>query len=230
MKILHLTDLHGNRRWFRWLVGHAAGHDLVCVTGDLINQSSDVGWVSRTLGGLGAPLAVCSGNHDDADVSWVQDRRLRSETWLDGDAFNLSGVSFRCLAWNEPIPSRCAVGEVWLSHAPPAGCRPARTYYGIDYGDFELGEVCRRGHAPDIVLCGHVHEPAAWCDGCGESLVFNPGKDSAMHPPHIVLDLRKGLAIRNPYAGKSETLQHRNLQQVPPEQGRQGNRRSTSAE
>jgi Icc-related predicted phosphoesterase len=208
MKILHLTDPHGKRLWYRWLQGHAARHDLVCVAGDLVDGPRDVNWVARAFRDLDAPLAVCSGNHDDGDVSWVRRSRHRPDTWIDGDSFELRGVAFRCVPWNEPVPGSGA-GEVWLAHAPPTGSLTARTRYGMDYGDFELSDACQGSAAPRLVLSGHVHEALAWCARYGRSIVCNPGHDAEGRVPrHILIDLTRGFALLNPYGTSPHDRQH----------------------
>jgi len=70
MKILHLSDLHLNRKWLAWARQQAAHHDLVCVSGDLLDMFSRQAPLYGMLAikewadmfpGL---LAICSGNHD----------------------------------------------------------------------------------------------------------------------------------------------------------------------
>jgi hypothetical protein len=40
MIILHVTDLHLNERWFRWLAESAPPSDLLCISGDLLDRDS----------------------------------------------------------------------------------------------------------------------------------------------------------------------------------------------
>lgn len=70
MKILHLSDLHLNSAWLTWATEQAAHHDLVCVSGDLLDMFSRKSplhgmlaikkWADQFPG----RLALCSGNHD----------------------------------------------------------------------------------------------------------------------------------------------------------------------
>lgn len=192
MRLLHLTDLHGRRSWFGWLHWVAAQYDLVCITGDLIEQERDVPFVRRAILRLKVPLAVCSGNHD-LGLEWLQPLRP-SDLWVDCGTFRFGGVAFRCLPWGEPIPSGVC-DDVWLIHTPPSGTAAARTQHGVDHGDVEFREVCLAGSGPKIALCGHIHDPIAWNSVLGRTRVLNPGfAGTAARPSFTVLDLHSGTA------------------------------------
>jgi len=70
MTILHLSDLHFNRRWFNWLRHNAPTHDLLVLAGDLLNHadatplSDQIKWVSDWIRDYPKPISVCSGPHD----------------------------------------------------------------------------------------------------------------------------------------------------------------------
>jgi DNA repair exonuclease SbcCD nuclease subunit len=75
MKLLITADLHFRLHWFRWLIEQAPDFDLVCIAGDLLDmlktetrleQAREVTRLIRELGDI-VPIAVCSGNHDNAD-------------------------------------------------------------------------------------------------------------------------------------------------------------------
>ena len=82
MKILHLSDLHLNRTWLHWAQQQAAHHDLVCVSGDLLDMFSQKGhfWgalvIKRWAESFPANLALCSGNHDGSSPERIPDTGL----------------------------------------------------------------------------------------------------------------------------------------------------------
>jgi predicted MPP superfamily phosphohydrolase len=81
MKILLTVDLHFRIDWFRWLIEQAPGYDLVCIAGDLLDmfgestkeQARQVSMLIRELADI-VPVAVCSGNHDNAGGLVSHDR------------------------------------------------------------------------------------------------------------------------------------------------------------
>ena len=82
MKILHLSDLHLNKAWLDWATDKAANHDLVCVSGDLLDMFSRKGhfWgaisVKKWADSFPGNLALCSGNHDGSSPERIPDTGL----------------------------------------------------------------------------------------------------------------------------------------------------------
>jgi Icc-related predicted phosphoesterase len=189
VRILHLADLHGRLLWFEWAVKAAPNFDLVALSGDLLDREEDAPAVAAVLQQVATPLAVCSGNHEgEIGTAWIAPR---PKLWRDGESFPLGGWRFRCIPWGEPLPA-AAGREIWIVHAPPRGTRPSCTRFGIDHGDLEFAQLCRRGQGPALALCGHVHEPAQWSGSSGPTQVVNPGcmPDSPV-PVHNLVDLAR---------------------------------------
>ena len=74
MRLLLTADLHFRLHWIRWLIEQAPDFDLICIAGDLldmfksetrIEQAREITRLIRELADL-VPVAVCSGNHDNA--------------------------------------------------------------------------------------------------------------------------------------------------------------------
>ena len=82
MKILHLSDLHLDRQWLDWSLQEAKLHDLVCVSGDLLDMFSRKGhfWgvlaIKKWADSFPANLALCSGNHDGSSPERIPDTGL----------------------------------------------------------------------------------------------------------------------------------------------------------
>jgi predicted MPP superfamily phosphohydrolase len=82
MKLLITADLHFRLHWFRWLIEQAPDFDLVCIAGDLLDmfksvtrmeQAREIARLVRELADI-VPVAVCSGNHDNAGRLVSHDR------------------------------------------------------------------------------------------------------------------------------------------------------------
>jgi len=217
--ILHVSDFHCNERWFRWLLGSSHRYSLVCITGDLLDLNPylpldrQVDRVIPFLREMDTPLAVVSGNHDSAPgagsrlehAQWLGEVR-GDHTWIDGDTFEHDGFLFRCLPWSGTLPIAGA-NEVWLHHAPPSQAMTAISRVGCDFGDFNLGEQVRAGQGPNLVLCGHVHEPARSSTCVGGSWSLNPGfVAKATVPSYFEIDLIEGIAEHHYALGKSKVV------------------------
>lgn len=214
MKILHCADFHASDQWFRWLIKESARFDLVCLAGDLLNLNihcvpgAQLDKVVALVRQIQAPLVACSGNHDClegndsrlVDAAWLTE--LRGPTvWVDGDQFTLGGHSFRVLGWESALPI-AAAEELWITHSPPDLCPTGIVRGGVDFGDFELGELARGGLGPRIAMSGHCHDRQRWWAKIGRTCSLNPGCFNGPWPSHVVLDLERNIATYNaPDAG-----------------------------
>ena len=80
---------------------------------------------------------------------------------------------------------------IWVYHWPPLGSPTAWTGKRF-YGDDQLGPWIEE-HRPDVVLCGHVHQPpfkpdGGWADRIGPTWVFNPGRQIGAVPTRVEID------------------------------------------
>jgi len=215
MRILHISDFHFRKKWFRWLEERASDFEAVYFTGDFLDASKpnelprQIEWVQNWLTEFPVPPFVCSGNHDwflrepDGDLysecHWLKSVG-NSKITSDGTNRFLSGVTFECFGWLAPIRPSLEKSSVLLCHAPPMESAISRSY-GMDSGDFELAEVIRILPKGTIILSGHVHTPEKWYARIGMTPVFNPGCDfRAVAPAYIVVDLQRRVAI---YEGKT---------------------------
>jgi Icc-related predicted phosphoesterase len=199
MTILHVTDFHFNQRWFDWLLHRAPAHDLVVMSGDMLDLASptphrkQIAWVSDWLNRYPRPMSVCSGNHDlewhDQMERWTPAYWLRYLTnrniWTDGHRVELNGVSILNIGCS--MRPKGGKADIWVVHAPPAKTLVAAHINGPDGGDPDLAEPVRR-YAPRLVLSGHVHNPLHWRDRGDTTVVLNPGcNPDAEFPNHILV-------------------------------------------
>jgi Icc-related predicted phosphoesterase len=200
MTILHLTDLHFNKRWFNWLPNNAPAHDLLILSGDLLNLSDltahtdQIAWVADWINDYPRPLCVCSGpsdlEWDGAVERWTPAYWLRNfanrQAWADGTRVsfnNLSVLNIGCTTH-----PKGGDADIWVVHTPPARTAVSTHVNGRDSGDSELVAAVRR-HAPRVVLSGHVHDPLDWHTRHGPTLLMNPGRShDTPVPNHIILN------------------------------------------
>jgi len=204
MRILHVTDLHAQRACYAWLVNEAPRYDLICFTGDLLDEISRVPLayqirdVCEWLRPISTPLAICRGNHDVADDvrrngDWMR-ALTGNQRWIDEPRFSFGGFSFASCGWAITLPADLAV-DVVLAHAPPVGTATARTRRGQDFGDLAWdGMLDGDRAAPRIMLTGHVHEPESWSAKVGGTWIFNPGLAESRGPNHVILDTDRRIA------------------------------------
>lgn len=200
MTILHVTDFHFNQRWFDWLRYRAPAHDLLVMSGDLLDQASPISsqkqmaWVSAWLAEYPGAVCVCSGNHDlewDAQLErWQPAYWLRDidnpQLWTDGQTARFGEASIAVMGCATRPKGRPA--DLWVAHAPPAATAVARRHNGYDGGDVDLIAPVKI-HRPRIVFSGHVHDPVRWHEQAGATLLLNPGRDEhAPFPNHILVD------------------------------------------
>lgn len=200
MTILHVTDFHFNQHWFDWLRHHAPSHDLLAMSGDMLNLAGatphpkQIAWVSDWINDYPRPICLCSGNHDlewDAKAElwtpayWL--RRLASPSvWVDGQRVTLDALSVLNISCTTRPKGHEA--DIWVVHAPPAKTSVATRMNGRDAGDPDLAGPVRR-YAPRIVLSGHVHDPVRWFEQKDATLYLNPGRTpDAPFPNHILLN------------------------------------------
>ncbi len=199
MIILHVTDFHFNKQWFDWLSHHAPAHDLLVMSGDMLDLAAPTphrkqsDWVGAWMNDYPGPMCVCSGNHDlewnSETDRWMPAYWLRAlanhNVWSDGQRISLDGTTIL----NIGCTTRPKGGDadIWVVHAAPSGTLVAARATGGDGGDPDLvGSVQR--HAPRLVLSGHVHCPVEWGESRGQTLFLNPGRSAgASFPNHILV-------------------------------------------
>lgn len=199
MTILHVTDLHFNPRWFHWLLHQAPAHDLLVISGDLLDlaqtvpQREQIAWVSRWLSEYPRPLCVCSGQHDlewdPLEERWHPAYWLRALArpglWTDGQVAECGDL--RVLAIGATTRPKGGAADCWVVHTGSSGTPVATRRSGGDAGDPHLAAAVRQ-YRPRVVFSGQVHAPRQWCGQLGDTLLVNPGHSrTAAIPPHVLL-------------------------------------------
>ena len=195
MRLLHITDLHANRRWFQWVADYADEYDMIAFTGDALDifgpesLSSQVRWIKAWARALPRPFVWCEGNHDvDSKEPPVSSGRWMTalpgvKVFSQSGHAELLGQSFVRVDWRGAVP-QLRGGDIILAHAPPAGCFTASSKGG-DVGDLDLADALRlAAAAPWIVISGHCHNPEKHKDRCGGTFTLNPGLGSNPSVPN----------------------------------------------
>ena len=218
MKLLLTADLHFRIHWFRWLIEQVPSYDLVCIAGDLLDmfkfesrmeQAREVSRLIRELADI-VPVAVCSGNHDNAGRLVSHDRASMYEwfihlgppniiTMVQPKTGNLSTVPYHCSKEQKSIwldrgfTIRRQTGKPWivLHHVPP------KTGLGVSGEESEAAEILA-AFRPGYFVSGHDHafpytSGQSWSQILGETRLLVPGVLlKASFPNHIKLDSESG--------------------------------------
>jgi Icc-related predicted phosphoesterase len=198
MTILHVTDFHFNKRWFDWLLFHAPHHDLLVMSGDMLNlfgttpHRKQIEWVSDWINDYPRPMCVCSGNHDlewqEQSERWKPAHWLRElvnpNVWSDGQRVELHGLSILNIGCTTQPKGGAA--DIWVVHAPPTNTLVAVRANGGDSGDPDLITAVRH-FAPRLLLSGHMHNPIHWRAHAESTIYLNPGHSGDTDFPNHIL-------------------------------------------
>nr|WP_314468399.1 metallophosphoesterase [uncultured Campylobacter sp.] len=192
MKILHATDLHYNKSWFKFIKNLESNFDIICITGDFIDAFDQAGiapqiaYVSEWLASFNKPVFVCSGNHDVGlayEQEWLNDI---PNIYADNAVKEINGVKFGCAPYLKLDYAKFAQCDVLLSHVPPAYTKASVGYSGDDYGSEKLyNAIGKQVITPKILLCGHIHNPIKNICRLKHTTIYNPGCDKNLKEPKI---------------------------------------------
>lgn len=189
MRILAISDTHGNFSRIESILSRAGEVDAILVAGDITNFGPD-GKAKELLDVLAASckrVMVVPGNCDPRSVLHViQNSDVNS---LHGSALTLNDITFIGLGGSNPTPfgtpfelseeemretisrlvEKTSGRTVLLSHAPPRNTLDFTAHGNV--GSKAIGEIL---DCLDLVICGHIHE-ARGIQNVGDTLIVNPG-------------------------------------------------------
>ena len=194
MKLLCLSDIHGEAAGLQDFLKEVNGVDAVVVAGDIthLGGAAEAHAILDPLLESGARVLAVAGNMDREGV-----RELLREMDLDlhGRGLVLGSVGIMGLGGGTPSPfstpweltesdARNALAsgiiqissssyKVLVSHAPPQGTRIDRSSTGRHVGSKPVREFLLSG-AVDLCISGHIHE-AAGEDTVGNARCVNLG-------------------------------------------------------
>jgi uncharacterized protein len=198
MRLLTLTDLHGNDAALNAILEAAGPVDIMLLGGDITNFGSpqDAERLVRRAQSTGTPVWAVAGNCDSAEID---QRLVELGVSLHGRGVIYQGLGLHGISAMPPWGHRmyqfteaelaeflcagsaqlaAAKTRVVLSHAPPHGVRD-RTHLFQHPGSAALREFILRT-VPTLVVCGHIHEGRG-VDFLGATTVVNCGAAKSGH-------------------------------------------------
>lgn len=185
------------------------GVDVVVICGDITHFGgyAEAMVVLERFKGVKRLLAV-PGNCDNLDVNDALvdlDIDLHARGRVIGDVgffgvggsndtpFNTPQEYSEDVLWDFLVKGyeqvRCAKIKVMVSHPPPFGTELDRVN-AMHVGSKKVREFIET-YAPDLVLCGHIHE-ARREDRLGKTVIVNPRQP---HAGHVVVDVGQEIKV-----------------------------------
>ena len=211
MRLLCISDVHGEATVLDGILQHAGAVDLVLLGGDLTNFGTP-NQAERlvAMAQLACPrvLAV-AGNCDSAAID---DRLTELSVSLFGRGVVYEAIGFCGVSAMPPWLGQmyeltedeiaAALGEgyrqireapraVVLSHTPPRGCRLDRTPRGEQVGSTAVRRFIETSQ-PALVVCGHIHESRG-VDMIGAATVVNCGP--AYRGQYAIAELNESVQV-----------------------------------
>ncbi|MGB9929911.1 MAG: metallophosphoesterase [Methanosarcina sp.] len=194
MKILAMSDPHGDYSKIKKIAEKAGTFDLVVIVGDLTNFGPDEK-VNELVEMFDKPLYAIPGNCDQKSI--IKALEASKAINLHGKAEQIDKIRFIGLGGSNPTPFNtpfelseeeiekvlegmvCAAEKaencgtiVLLTHAPPHGARDE-----LPFGHVGSTAIQKFLDRVDLIICGHIHE-AKGIDTLGKTTIVNPGEAS----------------------------------------------------
>jgi Icc-related predicted phosphoesterase len=192
MKILAISDPHGDYSKIKKIIEKAGNFDLVAIVGDITNFGPDEK-VDELAEMFDKPVLAIPGNCDQRSILKTLENSKAIN--LHGKAEQIGNIRFIGLGGSNPTPFNtpfelseeeiesalegmvCSAENseecgtiVLLTHAPPHGARDELPFGHV--GSKAIKEFLDR---VDLIVCGHIHE-AKGMEKVGKTVVVNPGE------------------------------------------------------
>jgi len=184
VKILHISDAHGERGLIDKLKNLMGTIDIITVGGDF----EDIG-ILDLLSRFGKPVYAVIGNMDPPGIrAGIQKYLVEGQIVKIDEDLCLAGYPSEVKAV-EGLGCKLAI----LSHYPPYGCKVDVAWNGRHIGSKAVREFIERVR-PLVVLAGHVHESPG-IDYIGGTVVINPGPFYRGHYAIVSIDSGGGVRV-----------------------------------
>lgn len=190
MKLLALSDLHGDYSHIQSIIDKAGNFDAVLIAGDLTDFGPDEK-AQELLQMFNVPVLAVPGNCDNPSLLKILDKE-KNTTNLHNTCHKIGDFTFIGLGGSNPTPfntpfelSEKKIGEyigtllsrekgrmILLSHAPPRN-----TTDKLPFGNVGSEALARYLGRFDLIVCGHIHEARGMVHVNGTH-VLNPGMAS----------------------------------------------------
>jgi len=192
LRILVLSDIHGNLDALKAILEAVRGWDEVLVLGDLVDYGPEPGEVIDEVRSIGA--RVVRGNHDHAAAHGVDCRAGPQLHWVsvwfrENVTLKLLGRGDRAYLASLPLKLELDLGpaRILAVHASPRD-----PLYDYLHPWLPPGEALERLEgARGLVLIGHTHHQFARV--VGQAILANPGgagqpRDGDPRAPYLLVD------------------------------------------
>jgi Icc-related predicted phosphoesterase len=190
MKLLALSDIHGDYSHVGSILDKAGDIDAVLIAGDITDFGPDEKAL-EVLGMFKVPVLAVPGNCDNPSLLKILDEN-RNTINLHNSSHTIGELTFIGLGGSNPTPfntpfelSEKKIGEyvgtllgrskgrlILLSHAPPKN-----TTDKLPHGNVGSVALARYLGRFDLIVCGHIHEARGIVCVNGTQVV-NPGMAS----------------------------------------------------
>ncbi len=188
MKLLALSDLHGDYSHIESILNRAGEIEAVLIAGDLTDFGPD-DKALKLLEMFRVPVLAVPGNCDNPSLLKVLDKNENTIN-LHNSLHRMGELTFIGLGGSNPTPfntpfelSEKKIGEyvgtllsgskggmmILLSHAPPLN-----TMDKLPHGNVGSAALARYLGRFDLIVCGHIHEARGMVRVNGTTVV-NPG-------------------------------------------------------
>lgn len=198
MKLLALSDLHGDYSHVEAIRKRAGNFDAVLIAGDITNFGPDE-IALKLLKMFKEPVLAVPGNCDNPSILKLLDGKAIN---LHNSCHTMKGLTFVGLGGSNPTPfntpfelseqkiseniskllSKLSGRIVLLSHAPPRN-----TTDKVPQGNVGSEALARFLDRFDLVVCGHIHESRGSVK-VKDRVVVNPGMASKGQAAVITID------------------------------------------
>lgn len=200
MKLLALSDLHGDYSHVKSILDKAGDFDAVLIAGDVTDFGPDEKAL-ELLEMFDKPILIVPGNCDQPSLLEVLNKNKNTIN-LHNCGHEIGGLTFIGLGGSNPTPfntpfelSEKKIGEyigtllsrlkgriILLSHAPPRN-----TTDKLPHGHVGSEALARYLGRFDLIVCGHIHEARGMVQVNGTRVV-NPGQASKGQGAIITID------------------------------------------
>lgn len=212
MKLLAITDLHGDRPALERILERAGDADVILLGGDITNFGSveDAESLLGVVTATKATVFAVAGNCDSPAIDRMLAERGVSvfgrgsvhgelgiygvsamPPWM-GNMYELSEEEIGAALEKGREEAAGARHEIVLSHPPPRNLSVDRTSGGTHVGSTALRNFIDRVQ-PILVVCGHIHE-ARGIDSAGDTTVVNCGP--AFDGSYAVIDVDDDVKVQ----------------------------------
>lgn len=206
MKILVVSDMHGDNAFVDRIEPYIREADLIIVAGDITHSGGkeDAASVIEAIRSIQPRLFAVPGNWDNSSVSKYLDSK---DINLNMRVVEIDGIFLVGIGYSPPTPARTpnelsendflklvnkvdaiipnGVDFILVSHCPPFKTACDIIYSGIHVGSEAVRNLIEK-RKPLACISGHIHEGFG-SDRIGNSTILNPG--STMDGHFALLDL-----------------------------------------